>query len=298
MINLPNNKVKNSYLNKSFSIRCRNRLLIIDKPLVMGIINLTPDSFYDGGRYQQKDLVLGRVEKLLGDGADIIDIGATSSKPGATDVSVIEEKKRLYETLDLVRKTFPELIISVDTFRAEIAKEVVQNFEVDMINDISAGQLDEKMFETIAALQVPYIMMHIKGTPSNMQENPVYENLMHEIILYFSEKISQLNALGVADILIDPGFGFGKTLEYNYELLAKLHEFKIFEKPLLVGLSRKSMIYKLLHNSPDQALNGTSVLNTFALMNGANILRVHDVKEAKEVILLVEKVKESLFGGY
>jgi dihydropteroate synthase len=264
----------------------------------MGIINLTPDSFYDGGRYQQKDLVLGRVEKLLGDGADIIDIGATSSKPGATDVSVIEEKKRLYETLDLVRKTFPELIISVDTFRAEIAKEVVQNFEVDMINDISAGQLDEKMFETIAALQVPYIMMHIKGTPSNMQENPVYENLMHEIILYFSEKISQLNALGVADILIDPGFGFGKTLEYNYELLAKLHEFKIFEKPLLVGLSRKSMIYKLLHNSPDQALNGTSVLNTFALMNGANILRVHDVKEAKEVILLVEKVKESLFGGY
>ncbi len=292
MINLPNNKVKNSYFTKIFQLNCGGRLLSIDKPIVMGILNITPDSFFDGGKYQNISDILARAQQIIDEGAEIIDIGAFSSRPGGQILSLKEEKERLYPALEQIREKFPEAILSVDTFRAEIAKEVVANFSVNMINDISAGEMDADMFETIAQLKVPYILMHMKGKPQTMQQNPEYENLMQEIMFYFAEKVDLLSQMGVSDLILDPGFGFGKTLNHNYELLAKLHEFKIFEKPLMVGLSRKSMIYKYLNTKPDNALNGTTSLNTIALLNGANILRVHDVKEAKETITLIDKLNQ------
>lgn len=256
----------------------------------MAILNLTPDSFYGNSRIDSVNAALKRTESFLNKGATFIDLGAYSSRPGAADVSLEEELNRLLPVVSAIAKEFPTALISVDTFRAKVAEEAILN-GAHIINDISAGQLDANMFNTVAKLQVPYIMMHMKGTPQTMQQNPTYSNVTTEVITYFDEKIKQLKSLGVNDVVIDPGFGFAKTLTHNYELLQQLTAFGLFELPILVGFSRKSMITKLLEIKNEQALNGTSVLNTTALLKGANILRVHDVKEAKECITLVEKIK-------
>lgn len=277
-----------SFFEPKKSINCNGRLLDLSCPVVMGILNVTPDSFYDGGFYPTDNDMLKQTGRMISEGADIIDIGACSTRPGADNVSVKEELNRLDKALAVIRKHFPDTIISLDTYRAGVAKKIVENYQVDIINDISAGTMDNDMFETIAELQIPYSMMHIKGTPQNMQKNPVYDDILQEIFAYFSEKVEKLTQLGVNDIIIDPGFGFGKTLTHNYQLLKRLDTFKIFELPLLVGVSRKSMIYKLLETSPDKALNGTTAIHTIALQKGADILRVHDVKQAREAIRLVE----------
>ena len=272
-------------------INVNGRLMDLSEPQVMGILNVTPDSFYAGSRMETEKDIINRLHQITSEGASILDIGAYSSRPDAEHISAEEEMKRLRAGLDLVRKHQPEAVVSVDTFRADVAKMCVEEFGAAMINDISAGQLDAAMFGTIAQLGVPYIMMHMQGTPQNMQMNPHYDHLLKEVFLYFAERVQKLRDLGVKDIIIDPGFGFGKTLEHNYELMNHLDEFRLFELPLLVGISRKSMIYKLLGTTPEEALNGTTVLNTLALMKGANILRVHDVKAAKEAVTLVEKMK-------
>ncbi len=261
--------------------------------MVMGILNITPDSFYDGGKYQLQTNILERCNSIIEQGAQIIDIGAYSSRPGANDVSEQEELKRLADALGWIRKVYPDVIISVDTFRASVAENVVKDYEVDIINDIAAGELDEKMFETVARLNVPYIMMHMQGTPQNMQQNPQYKNLIQEVSLYFARKVQQLTWLGVNDIIIDPGFGFAKTLSHNYQLLRELKQLQLFKLPMLIGVSRKSMIYKLLDIQPSDALNGTTAINTIALLNGANILRVHDVKEAVECVKLVQQLQNA-----
>jgi len=262
-------------------------------PLIMGILNVTPDSFFDGGSFFSVEKAVKQAVSLKENGADIIDIGAYSSRPNATHISELEEFNRLSPVLVAVRKALPDVIISIDTFRANIAKEAV-NLGADMINDISAGELDSAMFETIAKLNVPYIMMHTKGTPQNMQQNADYEDLIGEITNYFAEKIYRLRLLGANNLIIDPGFGFAKNVEHNYLLLNKLHHFQIFELPVLVGVSRKSMIYKYLNITPQDALNATTVLHTIALQKGAQILRVHDVKEAKETILILKKLQETI----
>ena len=257
----------------------------------MGILNITPDSFFDGGKYTEEIAIKSRFEKLIAEGVDIIDIGAYSSRPGAKHIDLQEEWNRLSKALKVIRNLDASVCISVDTFRSEIAKRAVTEFNVNIINDISGGELDSEMFETIAALHVPYIMMHIKGTPQNMQINPTYENLIKEIMQYFSEKLTKLKRMGVNDVVLDLGFGFGKSLDDNYKLLKHLEDFLIFEHPILVGISRKSMIYKELQIKPENALNGTTALHASALLKGASILRVHDVKEAKETIQLIEKLK-------
>lgn len=260
----------------------------------MGILNYTTNSFFDGGKFNNINTALKQIEKMINDGADIIDIGAISSKPGSDTLSLNEEKERLFPLFTEIYTNFTDVIFSLDTFRSEIAKQFVNEFGVSIINDISAGELDSKMFKTIADLNVPYIIMHMQGTPENMQNNPTYNKAIElEIIEYFAKKIAELKLLGVNDVIIDPGFGFGKTLEHNYQLLNKLESFNIIDLPLLVGVSRKSMINKLLDVSPNEALNGTTVINTIALQKGANILRVHDVKEASETIKLVEMTKNS-----
>ena len=274
-------------------INVNGRLMDLSEPQVMGILNVTPDSFYAGSRMETEKDIINRLQQMTSEGASILDIGAYSSRPDAEHITTKEEMKRLRTGLELVRKHQPEAIISVDTFRADVAKMCVEEYGVAIINDISAGNMDATMFETIAQLGVPYIIMHMKGTPQDMQMNPHYDHLVKEVFLYFAERVQKLRDLGVKDIIIDPGFGFGKTLEHNYELINHLDEFHIFELPLLVGISRKSMIYKLLGTTPEEALNGTTVLNTFALMKGANILRVHDVKAAKEAVVLVERLKSS-----
>ena len=272
-------------------INVNGRLIDLSEPQVMGILNVTPDSFYAGSRMETEKDIINRLHQITSEGASILDIGAYSSRQDAEHISTEEEMNRLRTGLDLVRKHQPEAVVSVDTFRADVAKMCVEEFGAAMINDISAGQLDAAMFGTIAQLGVPYIIMHMQGTPQNMQMNPHYDNLLKEVFLYFAERVQKLRNLGVKDIIIDPGFGFGKTLEHNYELMNHLDEFRLFELPLLVGISRKSMIYKLLGTTPEEALNGTTVLNTLALMKGANILRVHDVNAAKEAVTLVEKMK-------
>ena len=272
-------------------INVNGRLIDLSEPQVMGILNVTPDSFYAGSRMETEKDIINRLHQITSEGASILDIGAYSSRPDAEHISAEEEMNRLRTGLDLVRKHQPEAVVSVDTFRADVAKMCVEEYGVAIINDISAGHMDPAMFETIAKLSVPYIMMHMQGTPQDMQMNPHYDNLLKEVFLYFAERVQKLRDLGVKDIIIDPGFGFGKTLEHNYELMNHLDEFQLFELPLLVGISRKSMIYKLLGTTPEEALNGTTVLNTLALMKGANILRVHDVKAAKEAVTLVEKMK-------
>jgi dihydropteroate synthase len=264
-------------------------LIDLSQPQVMGILNLTPDSFYDGNRYKDEKSVLLRVEQMLNEGADIIDIGAFSSRPGAEFVTYEQERKRLLPHLNNIVKHFPRAIISIDTYRHTIAMEAIEN-GAKIINDISAGNLDDKMFETIAKLQVPYIMMHMQGTPDNMQKNPIYKDVIQEIIDFFQTKIQTLNEMGFNKIIIDPGFGFGKTLSHNYQILKDLKKFHKLGCPVLVGISRKSMLYKLLNITPEQALNATGVAHTIALLNDARILRVHDVKEAVETIKIVQQI--------
>ena len=274
-------------------INVNGQLMDLSEPQVMGILNVTPDSFYAGSRMETEKNIIERLHQITNEGASIIDIGAYSSRPDAEHITAEEEMNRLRTGLSLVQKHQPGAVVSVDTFRADVAKMCVEEYGVAIINDISAGNMDPSMFGTMAQLGVPYIIMHMQGTPQNMQMNPHYDNLLKEVFLYFAERVQKLRDLGVKDIIIDPGFGFGKTLEHNYELMNHLDEFHIFELPLLVGISRKSMIYKLLGTTPEEALNGTTVLNTLALMKGANILRVHDVKAAREAVTLVEKMKSS-----
>ena len=277
--------------NNFRTINVNGQLMELQSPQVMGILNITPDSFYAGSRKQTEADILSRTRQILEEGASIIDIGAYSSRPNAEHISPDEEMQRLRTDLHLITRDFPDAVISIDTFRADVARMCVEEYGAAIINDISAGQMDEQMFTTIAQLGVTYIIMHMQGTPQDMQTNPHYENLLKEVFFYFSEKVQKLRDLGVKDIILDPGFGFGKTLEHNYQLMNHLEEFSVFDLPLLVGISRKSMIYKLLGNTPEEALNGTSILNTIALLKGANFLRVHDVKAATEAIAIVQKMK-------
>lgn len=274
-------------------INVNGSLLDLSVPCVMGILNITPDSFYAGSRMQTEAEIAVRAQQILDEGAGIIDVGAYSSRPNAENVSPHEEMERLRMGLEILRKTQPGAVISVDTFRADVARMCVEEYGVAIINDIAAGEMDTDMFRTVAELNVPYIMMHMQGTPQNMQKHPHYDNLLKEVFLYFAQKVQQLRDLGMKDIILDPGFGFGKTVEHNYELLAHLEEFRVFELPLLVGVSRKSMIYRLLGNIPQDALNGTTVLDTICLLKGADILRVHDVREAVETVKIVEAMRKN-----
>jgi dihydropteroate synthase len=280
-------------INQSLSkyINVNGRLLDLSTPQVMGVLNVTPDSFYSGCRAQTDEAIADRARQILEEGASIIDIGAYSSRPNCVDISPEEELNRLRYALKVLNEVDPDAIISVDTFRASVAEVCVKEYGVAIINDISGGEMDKNMFDTVIDLQVPYIMQHMQGTPQNMQDSPHYDNLMRETFLYFSEKIQTLHDRGLNDIILDPGFGFGKTLDHNYELLSHLEEFKIFELPILVGLSRKSMITKLLDVPTTEALNGTTVANTLALMKGADIIRVHDVKEAVQAVKIVQKCR-------
>lgn len=279
---------------ENHSININGSLFGLTTPLVMGILNVTPDSFYADSRKLGEEEIEKRVLQIVGEGASIIDIGAYSSRPNADDVPVKEEMERLRKGLEIITRVAPNVAVSVDTFRADVASMCVEEYGVAMINDISGGELDKDMFRRVAKLHVPYILMHMKGTPQTMQQEPHYEDLMREILFYFSVRTQQLKELGVKDIIIDPGFGFAKTLEHNYELMGHLEDFKVFEMPILVGISRKSMIYRLLGSTPDDALNGTTALNTIALMKGADILRVHDVRQAVEAIKIVEKMKKCI----
>lgn len=273
-------------------MKIKGQLIDFSVPKVMGVLNVTPDSFYDGGRYTAEKKIASKVEKMILEGADFIDVGAYSSRPGAAIISYEEEVRRLSETIKVLKSRFPSIIISIDTFRSGIARKMVEEYGADMINDISAGDMDKEMFSTIADLQIPYVMMHMQGTPQTMQKNPKYKNIVKDIITIFAGKVEELKLLGVDDVILDPGFGFGKTLDHNYELMNGLGLFAVLNKPIMVGVSRKSMIGKLLGCTPDEALNGTVVLNTIALMKGIDILRVHDVKEAVEAIRIVEKLNE------
>lgn len=273
------------------TLNLRGRLLELREPQIMGILNVTPDSFFSESRTPDEEHIAQRVKQMMNDGADMIDIGGYSSRPGANDVSTEEEMNRLRRGLRIIRKLYPDVPVSVDTFRADVARMCIEEEGADIINDISGGMMDRQMFRTVAQLHVPYIMMHMQGTPDSMQLAPHYDNLRQEVMLYFSERIDRLCQMGVKDIIVDPGFGFGKTMEHNYELMAHLEDFHVFGLPLLVGISRKSMIYKLLGGTPQTSLNGTTVLNTIALTKGAHILRVHDVKEAVEAKRIVGMCK-------
>ncbi|MEM6863687.1 MAG: dihydropteroate synthase [Bacteroidota bacterium] len=272
------------------TINCKGTLVDLTSPKVMGILNLTPDSFYDGGKYKNEKAILKQTEKMLGEGASFIDMGSYSSRPGAQHVPEEEEKQRLLPVLELVLRHFPDAFFSIDTFRSTVAQECLERGAA-MINDISAGNLDENMFDIVAHFQVPYIAMHLKGTPQSMQKESIYEDVITDLLHYFSEKLQKGRAKKINDIIIDPGFGFAKTLEQNYHLLHHLELFQTLKKPLLIGLSRKSMIYKMLKSSPTEALNGSTALHSIALWKGAHILRVHDVKEAMECIVLMETLK-------
>jgi len=273
-------------------MKIKGQLIDFSVSKVMGVLNVTPDSFYDGSRYTEKEKIVSKVKKMIMEGVDFIDVGAYSSRPGASIISYEEELRRLSETMELLRSGFPESIISIDTFRSGIARKMVEEYGANMINDISAGDMDREMFVTIADLQIPYIMMHMQGTPKTMQKNPKYDNVVKDILAVFSGKIEELKLIGVDNVILDPGFGFGKTLDHNYELMNGLGQFSVLNKPIMVGVSRKSMICKLLGCTPDEALNGTVVLNTVALMKGVDILRVHDVKEAVEAIRIVTKLEQ------
>lgn len=278
-------------MSESVYIHVNGRLMDLSRPQVMGIINVTPDSFYAGSRTQTEIALARRVEQVVAEGASILDIGGYSSRPGAADVSPEEEMARLRRGLEVIRRVHPEAVVSVDTFRASVARQCVEEYGVALINDISGGEMDAEMFPTVAALGVPYILMHMQGTPQTMQQAPHYDHLLRDVFLYFARKVQQLRDLGAKDIILDPGFGFGKTMEDNYALLAHLDEFGIFGLPLLVGVSRKSMITRLLGITPDDALNGTTVINTLCLAKGAHILRVHDVRQAVEAVRLVQAMQ-------
>ena len=273
------------------TINCKGKLVDLSSPKAMGILNLTPNSFYDGGRYSDEKAIVSQVQKMLDQGATFIDVGAYSSKQNADFVSEEEELQRLIPVVELLVNTFPEILISVDTFRSKVAENAIEAGAV-LINDISAGSLDENMMQTVAKLQVPYIMMHMKGTPNTMQSLTQYDDILQEIMFYFAEKIQLARSFGINDLIIDPGYGFAKTTEQNFELMHKSEILKHLKLPILVGISRKSMIYKTLKNTAQEALNGSTALNAFALMKGASILRVHDVKEAVETITLYEALTQ------
>jgi len=282
------------FLKRKNTINVGGELIDFTIPIVMGIINMTPDSFYDGGNIKDEKTLLASVEKMINDGASIIDVGAVSTRPGAQIISTKIELGRLIPAVKAIRNSFPKIPISIDTFRSWVAVRVMDEIGPVIVNDISGGTLDSKMFETVGKIRVPYILSHIQGTPRNMQEDPTYEDIIRDISGYLSERVKRLTKLGVLDVIIDPGFGFGKNTEHNYELLNRLDSFKVFQLPVMVGMSRKSMIWKALGVKPEQALNGTTVANTLALMGGADILRVHDVKEAIEVIQIVNEIKATL----
>lgn len=271
-------------------INCNGKLIDLSEPKIMGILNTTPDSFFAGSRTGTTDLALKKIEKMLEEGADFIDIGGMSTRPGSAEISETEELERVLPVVESSIKEFPDILISIDTYRTKVAKETIEAGAA-IINDISAGSMDENLLKTVAELQVPYILMHMQGTPQNMQQNPVYENITLEVNQFLSEKIKELKELGINDIILDPGFGFGKSVAHNYELFRNMDLLGFGEYPLLVGISRKSMITRFLNVSADEALNGTTVLNTIALQKGANILRVHDVREAKEAVRIWENIK-------
>ena len=273
-------------------INAGGRLLDLEIPKVMGILNITPDSFYSGSRYNTDDEILKAATRMLEDGADILDVGGYSSRPGAKDISAEEERNRVSRVIKMIRREFPEAIISVDTFRAEIAREAIAECGASIINDISGGDADINMFQVVRSLNVPYIMMHMKGDPRTMQNKPVYDDIVADILKWFGERIFKLKSAGVKDIIIDPGFGFGKTIEHNFELLRRLGDFSIAGLPVLVGISRKSMIWKTLNINAEEALNGTTAINAIALLNGADILRVHDVKEAVQTVKLIDRLRQ------
>lgn len=273
------------------TINIKGELLELSQPIVMGILNITPDSFFAESRKQEEQEIVTRVAEIVTQGGKIVDIGAQSTRPSSTLLSSKEEIERLKPVLNIINKEFPDAILSVDTFYSDVARFCVEEHGVDIINDISGGEMDKNMFDTVASLNVPYILMHMRGTPQTMSQLTDYNNLVQDIFYYFSKKIAELHLKGVNDIIIDPGFGFSKTIDQNYELMASLKGFSIFELPLLVGISRKKMIYNLIDSTAEESLNGTSILNTFALQNGADILRVHDVKEAVEAVKITEKLK-------
>jgi dihydropteroate synthase len=281
------------FLKRKNTINLNGQILNLAQPVVMGILNVTPDSFFDGGKYKTEKKVISRAEEILKQGGSVIDIGAISTKPGSEAISTKEEIDRLLPAVRAVKKNFPDAFISIDTYRSWVALKVIEDCGPCMVNDVSGGSFDAHMFDTVGKLGVPYILMHMQGTPLKMQEKPEYEDIIREISLFFTDSVKKLTKAGVKDVIIDPGFGFGKTLEHNYELLNRLDSFKVFQLPLLVGVSRKSMIYKLLKSNPEEALNGTSVINTLALMGGADILRVHDVREAVEAIRIMNMVRST-----
>jgi dihydropteroate synthase len=272
-----------------FTLNCKGRLLIIDKPIVMGIINVTPDSFFEDSRQQAINDVVRKAEQMLHDGATIIDIGGQTTKPGSEAIGAAEEVKRVVPVIEALVQTFPGIYISIDTYDAAVAKAAVEAGAC-IVNDVSGGMMDAAMLTTVAALNVPYICMHMQGTPQTMQVNPTYNNVTKEVLDFFIERLATCKQAGIKDVIIDVGFGFGKTIAHNFQLLKEMAVFKILDTPILAGLSRKSTVYKTLGISAKEALNGTTVLNTFALQNGADILRVHDVKEAKEAIILIDKI--------
>lgn len=279
--------------DKPVYINIRGRLIDLSLPRVMGIINVTPDSFFSGSRAESENEIIENAGRMIEDGADFLDIGGWSSRPGAGEIPAEEERARVITAVKVVSREFPEAAISVDTYRSEIAEEAVSEYGAGMINDITGGESDRNMFQTVSRLQVPYVIMHMQGLPSYMQENPSYENVASDIIKWFGERIVRLKSMGVTDIIIDPGFGFGKNASHNFQLLNSLSDFSITGLPVLVGVSRKSMVWKTLGISPEEALNGTTVLNTVALLAGADILRVHDVREAVQAVKLVQKLRNS-----
>lgn len=281
------------FLKRKSTINLNGRIIDLAQPVVMGIINVTPDSFFDGGKYKTEKKVLKRAEEILAQGGTIIDIGAVSTQPGKEGISTKEEIDRLLPAVKAIKKEFPDAPVSIDTYRSWVAMKIIEDCGPCIVNDVTGGNFDDHMFETVGKLGVPYILMHMLGTPLKMQENPEYEDIIRDISLFFTERVKQLTKAGVKDVIIDPGFGFGKTLSHNYELLNRLDSFKVFQLPLLVGVSRKSMIYKLLTTNPEEALNGTSVVNTLALMGGADILRVHDVREAVEAVRIINRVRST-----
>ena len=283
--------MKDTYLVENYSINCKGNLIDLSIPKIMSIVNTTPDSFYDGGQYNTIEKALQKVEVDISNNATFIDIGGYSSKPNAAHVTEEEELKRTIPVIEAILKSFPEAVISIDTFRGKVAKEAV-DAGAALINDISAFELDKEMINTLKTYKVPYILMHMLGTPQNMQNNPSYKNVVKDIIQFLSNKIKELKTFGIHDIIIDPGFGFGKTLSNNYELIANLNYFKTLKHPLLVGVSRKSIIYKLLNINSLESINGTTALNMYSLLNGANILRVHDTKEAKECIRIFNEIQK------
>ena len=283
----------NKFLKRKSTINLSGRLIDLSKPVVMGILNVTPDSFFDGGKYETEKKIVERAEEILEQGATIIDIGAISTRPGTEEISTKEEIDRLLPAVKAVRKAFPEAHVSIDTFRSWVALKVIEECGPCIVNDVSGGNFDVHMFDIIGKLGVPYILMHLLGTPLQMQKDPVYEDIIRDISMYFTERVKKLTTAGVKDVILDPGFGFGKTLAHNYELLNRLDSFKVFQLPLLVGVSRKSMIHKLLGSKPEDALNGTSVVNTLALMGGTDILRVHDVREAVEAVRILNMIRST-----